>query len=118
MMTDGPEQLMTATYDPADNKLRMRAVSQQPEQQQPEQQQPEQQQPEQQQPEQQQPEQQQPEQQQPEQQQLMTATYDPADNKLRMRAVSRLPKELYLRVKAAFDGTGVRAVLLTIRGPS
>jgi SAM-dependent methyltransferase len=52
----------------------------------------------------QQPEQQQPEQQreqQEQEQQLMTATYDPADNKLRMRAVSRLPKELYLRVKAA-----------------
>jgi Domain of unknown function (DUF3560) len=31
----------------------------------------------------------------------MDATYDPADNKIRLRTVSRLPKELYLRVKAA-----------------
>lgn len=30
-----------------------------------------------------------------------TATYDPADNKLRLRAVSRLPKELYEQVRAA-----------------
>lgn len=29
------------------------------------------------------------------------ATYDPADNKLRLRSVGKLPKELYLRVKAA-----------------
>jgi hypothetical protein len=31
----------------------------------------------------------------------MTATYDPADNKLRLYSVSRLPKELYTRVRAA-----------------
>jgi SAM-dependent methyltransferase len=31
----------------------------------------------------------------------MSATYDPADNKLRLRSVARLPKELYDRVKAA-----------------
>lgn len=39
--------------------------------------------------------------QQPEQQVRMDATYDPADNKIRLRAAARLPKELYLRVKAA-----------------
>lgn len=31
----------------------------------------------------------------------MTCTYDPADNKLRISAVSRLPKDLYERVRAA-----------------
>ena len=31
----------------------------------------------------------------------MDATYDPADNKIRLRSVSRLPKELYDRVKTA-----------------
>lgn len=30
----------------------------------------------------------------------MTATYDPADNKLRLRSATRLPKDLYDRVKA------------------
>ena len=31
----------------------------------------------------------------------MTATYDPADNKLRLRAATRLPRDLYDRVRAA-----------------